>query len=108
MEIPAAGIAVPAPSAGVVVSELEQLPNVPTMKSFSVAVVDVEERVSDPIDAKHSPERPRVERLMPASKNSPFSAPFWGVPLLSVNDHGIVIVLGLTSPHPAVLFAAVA
>jgi hypothetical protein len=50
---------------------------------------------------------PSVLRLMPPSKNSPLRAPFAGVPLLSVNDHGIVIVFALTMPPKLSLAAAV-
>src|SRR5262245_34779639 len=56
---------------------------------------------------KHSPVRFSSDRLMPASKNSPFRAPLFGVALLSVNDHGIVTVIGFTSPHARSPFAAV-
>ena len=44
-----------------------QTPNRPTTKSFSVAVVDVEERVSATMVEKHSPERLSSDRLRPAS-----------------------------------------
>src|SRR5437762_7540884 len=84
-----------------------QVPNFPVTKSFRVAVVEVEERVSDTIVEKHSPVRLRSDRLRPASKNSPFRAPLFGVLLLSVNDHGIVMVIGFTSPQAMSLFGAV-
>jgi hypothetical protein len=44
-----------------------QLPKLPRTKSFNVAVVDVEERVSEATLEKHSPARPSVERLTPPS-----------------------------------------
>jgi hypothetical protein len=69
------------------------------MKSFSVAVVEVDDRDSAATDAKHLPESPSAVRLTPPSKNSPLSAPLFGVPDLSVNDHGIVIVPALTMPQ---------
>ena len=84
---------------GVVCTVVSHSPKLPRMKSFSVAVGDVDARVSDATDAKHRPVRPRPDRLTPPSKNSPLSAPLFGVPLLSVNDHGIVIVPALTMPQ---------
>src|SRR2546428_2301558 len=56
---------------------------------------------------KHSPARFSSDRLMPASKNSPFRAPLLGVLLLSVNDQGIVTVIGFTSPQARSPLAAV-
>jgi hypothetical protein len=44
-----------------------QTANCPSTKSFSVAVVEVEERVSEATLEKHSPESPSVERLTPPS-----------------------------------------
>ena len=44
-----------------------QVANWPRTKSFSVAVGDVEERVSEATLEKHSPARPSVERLTPPS-----------------------------------------
>jgi hypothetical protein len=44
-----------------------QLPNWPRTKSFRVAVVDVDDRVSDRADWKHSFDSPSVDRLMPPS-----------------------------------------
>jgi len=64
---PPAGMLAPAASLGVVVSPDVQLPKRARMKSFRVAVVEVDERVSAPTVEKHSPERPISDRLMPAS-----------------------------------------
>src|SRR4051812_27039393 len=64
---PAAGMLAPAPSFGVVTRVVSHLPKLPRTKSFSVAVVEVDERVSDATLAKHSPARPRVDRLTPPS-----------------------------------------
>src|SRR5262245_56432652 len=91
-----------------VVSSAPQPPKVPRMKSFSVAVVDVDDRVSDDTVAKHLSPSPSAVRLTPPSKNSPFRAWLLGVPLLSVNGHGIVIVDPLTTPQKESLAAAVA
>src|SRR5215472_15509628 len=46
-----------------VVTVAPQPPKVPRTKSFSVAVVDVDDRVSDATDAKHLSARPRAVRL---------------------------------------------
>ena len=54
-----------------VVTPLPHVPKPPRMKSFSVAVVDVDDRVSDATDAKHLSPRPSAVRLTPPSKNSP-------------------------------------
>src|SRR5436190_9911474 len=56
---------------GVVCTVVTHSPKLPRMKSFSVAVGDVDARVSDATDAKHKPLRPRPDRLTPPSKNSP-------------------------------------
>src|SRR5262249_11984114 len=45
-----------------VVNAAPHVPKVPRMKSFSVAVVDVEDRVSDATDAKHLSPRPSAVR----------------------------------------------
>ena len=82
-----------------VVTDEPQVPKPPRMKSFSVAVVDVDDLVSDDTDEKHLSPSPSAVRLTPPSKNSPLSAPLFGVPLLSANGHGIVIVLALTMPQ---------
>ena len=50
-----------------VVSVAEQLPNSPSTKSFSVAVVEVDDRVSDATLEKHSSASPSAERLTPRS-----------------------------------------
>src|SRR5262245_53789986 len=52
-------------------------------KSFNVAVIDCEERVSTRKLAKHSPARPKAVRFRPPSKNS--TCPYFpvGVPCLS-------------------------
>src|SRR5262249_53067061 len=50
-----------------VVVPLIHVPNWPRMKSFSVAVVDVDDRVSDATDAKHVSPRPRAVRFTPPS-----------------------------------------
>ena len=52
---------------GVVVSVAVQLANCPITKSFSVAVVEVEERVSAAMLEKHSSPRPSSDRLTPPS-----------------------------------------
>ena len=101
IEIPLASILTPDPSFGVVVSPDVQAPNPPSTNAFKTDVVEVEDRVSSRKLAKHSPPRPSADRLTPASKNSPFSAPLLGVPLLSVNDHGMVMVLEFTRPQKA-------
>src|SRR5262245_56258709 len=49
------------------VVELPHVPKVPRTKSFSVAVVDVDDRVSDATLAKHRLARPRFVRLTPPS-----------------------------------------
>jgi hypothetical protein len=54
-----------APTLGVVEMVAPQTANWPRTKSFSVAVVDVDERVSDAMLEKHSPPRLNAERLMP-------------------------------------------
>jgi hypothetical protein len=46
-----------------VVTELPHVPKPPRTKSFSVAVVDVDERVSDATEAKHRSPRPSSDRL---------------------------------------------
>src|SRR5512132_1933565 len=68
-----------------------QVPKVPRTKSFSVAVVEVDERVSDATLAKHRSPRPSAVRLTPPSKNSPCRYEL--LPLLSVYDHGAVVPL---------------
>src|SRR5262249_38921651 len=50
-----------------VVTLLPHAANWPRVKSFSVAVVDVDERVSDATDAKQVLLRPRTDRLTPPS-----------------------------------------
>src|SRR6266545_413805 len=62
--------------------------NDPRTKSFSVAVPEKEERVSETRVAKHSPARliSGELRLTPASKNSPCR--YVVFPLLSKNVHG--------------------
>src|SRR5262245_23533671 len=50
-----------------VVTLLPQGANAPRMKSFSVAVVDVDERVSDATVAKQRLASPSTERLTPPS-----------------------------------------
>src|SRR5262249_29112817 len=50
-----------------VVTLLPQGAKAPRMKSFRVAVVDVDERVSEATDAKHRLASPRAERLTPPS-----------------------------------------
>src|SRR5437867_4814781 len=77
-----------------------QEPNPPRMKSFSVAVTDVEARVSETSVAKHSP--PRLIsgelRLRPASKSSPCR--YESFPLLSRNVHGEAVPSsGFTIPQ---------
>src|SRR5439155_10844215 len=67
IERPPAGIVPPLPSLAVVTRPDSHLPKELTTKSLSVAVVEVEERVSATMLEKHSPARPRVDRLMPAS-----------------------------------------
>ncbi len=52
---------------GVVLRPLVHFPKLLMTKSFNCAVVDVDERVSEATVAKHSPERPSAERLMPPS-----------------------------------------
>src|SRR5205814_4046507 len=81
-----------------VVTELPHLPNWPSTKSFSVAVVDVDDRVSAATDAKHLSPRPRADRLIPPSKNSPCR--YVSLPLLSRYGHGAVVPsVGLTMPQ---------
>src|SRR6266571_7748605 len=67
MESPPPGIGLPFPSFAVVAMDDVQLPKVVSTKSFRVAVVEVEERVSAATDAKHSLAIPpgRSDRLMP-------------------------------------------
>src|SRR5438128_533939 len=76
-----------------------QLPKLPRTKSFSVAVVDVEERVSARKLAKHSLAiLGSKDRLIPASRSSPWR--YVLLPLLSVYGHGATTPLtGLTSPQ---------
>ena len=62
----------PAPTLGLVESVASQTANWPRTKSFSTAVVEVEERVSDATDEKHSPPRPSRDRLTPPSYSSPW------------------------------------
>ena len=50
-----------------VVVLLPHWPNWPRMKSFSVAVVDVDDRVSDATDAKHLSPKPMADRFKPPS-----------------------------------------
>ena len=64
---PPPGIGFPFPSLAMVAMPDSHLPKELTTKSLSVAVVEVEERVSATMLEKHSPARPRVDRLMPAS-----------------------------------------
>jgi hypothetical protein len=59
--------AVPLPSAGVVEIVDTHPPKPPRTKSFSVAVVDVEDRVSEATFAKHSLPSPSADRLTPPS-----------------------------------------
>ena len=56
-----------APALGVVVSVAPQTANWPRTKSFRVAVVEVDERVSEAMLEKHSPPRLKADRLMPPS-----------------------------------------
>src|SRR4051812_17228420 len=56
------GVRLP-PGVGVVTRPLSHLPNPPRTKSFKVAVVEVDERVSDATLEKHSPPRPSSDRL---------------------------------------------
>src|SRR5919202_1617464 len=58
IESPPSGMALPSLSLGVVVTLEPQLPKPPRTKSFSTAVVDVDDRVSDATDAKHRLPRP--------------------------------------------------
>src|SRR5215203_2078676 len=44
-----------------------QFSNCPRTKSFSVALVDVDDRVSDATDEKHSSARPSADRFTPPS-----------------------------------------
>src|SRR3989475_7848386 len=76
-----------------------QLPKLPRTKSFSVAVVDVEERVSARKLAKHSLAiLGSRDRLTPASSNSPCR--YVLLPLLSVYGHGATTPFtGFTSPQ---------
>ena len=69
MESPPDGIGLPFPSFAVVAIDEVQPPKVASTKSFSVAVVDVEERVSADTVAKHSLATPpgSSDRLMPPS-----------------------------------------
>src|SRR5438093_10393695 len=66
---PPTGMSRPAPVFGVVVSPDTQWPKLPRTKSFRVALVESDERVSEATLAKHSLPRPSAERLMPPSKN---------------------------------------
>jgi hypothetical protein len=61
IEIPVAGMLAPVLSFGVVTRVVSQWPKSPRTKSLRVAVVDVDERVSEATEAKHSP--PRLSRL---------------------------------------------
>src|SRR5438874_2173607 len=76
-----------------------QLPKLPRTKSFSSAVVDVEERVSARKLAKHSfATLGSRDRLIPASRSSPWR--YVVLPLLSVYGHGATTPsTGLTSPQ---------
>src|SRR5207248_6118315 len=78
---------------GVVVIVALHWAKLPRTKSFSVAVADVDERVSDRKLAKHSLaiEADRLDRLTPPSNSSPFRK-VW-LPLLSVNVHGAIVPL---------------
>src|SRR5438067_1918725 len=78
-----------------------QLPKLPRTKSFSVAVVDVEERVSARKLAKHSLAiLGSRDRLTPASSNSPCR--YVLLPLLSRYGHGATTPFtGFTSPQKA-------
>src|SRR5262249_22927679 len=67
VEKPPAGTGLPLASVGVVCTVVLHPPKPPRMKSFSVAVVDVDDRVSDATDWKHRSARPRVDRLTPPS-----------------------------------------
>jgi hypothetical protein len=60
------GATVPVLDAVVVIVAV-QLPNWPRTKSFRVAVVDVDDRVSDATLEKHSSPSPRADRLTPPS-----------------------------------------
>src|SRR5215212_267637 len=53
---------------GVVFTSVWHDPNLPRAKSFSVAVVDVDDRVSDATDWKHRSARPSCDRLTPRSE----------------------------------------
>src|SRR6266511_557315 len=68
---PPAGMSSPPPVFGVVVSPDTQWPKFPRTKSFSVEVVEVDDRDSEPTLATPPLSRPSKERLMPPSKNSP-------------------------------------
>jgi hypothetical protein len=61
------GIANGPASVGAVVSDDVHWPNPPRTKSFSVAVGDVDDRVSAANEAKHVSPRPRAPRLTPPS-----------------------------------------
>src|SRR5262245_21061213 len=76
---------------GAVVRFAVQLPKFPSTKSFSVAVGEVEERVSERKLAKHSLAiaADSCPRLRPPSKNAPFRKVL--LPLLSVNGHGEIV-----------------
>src|SRR5258706_2328116 len=68
MERPPAGIGLPLPSFAVVTIEEEQVPKLPSTKLLSTALVEVDERLSARVLAKHSCARPgNSERLMPPS-----------------------------------------
>src|SRR5262245_52882303 len=49
------------------VTEAPQVPNPPRTKSFNVAVVEVDDRVSEATEAKHRSPRPRAVRFTPPS-----------------------------------------
>ncbi len=57
----------PFPALGVVTIVVSQDPKPPRTKSLRVAVVAVDERVSDATDAKHRSASPRADRLIPPS-----------------------------------------
>src|SRR3989442_1934152 len=84
-----------------------KFPKLPRTKSFSVAVVDVEERVSARKLAKHSlATLGSRDRLIPASRSSPCR--YVALPLLSWYGHGATTPLaGLTSPQKGSLNANV-
>src|SRR5258708_36376376 len=93
-------MSLPFASCGCVTTIGVQPGKLPRTKLFSVALVEVDERLSASVLAKHSLLSPKALRSRPPSYNSPWAKLV--LPALSVNGHGAVVPFaGLTMPQKA-------